>query len=193
MAKTKIIIIAEKGANKYDPGKMQGIGIKMYIINNRAGVDGIHEMRGKDSGPCHCYIIGKSPKYSETIEKAIRTYKVKWKIIRNCKNEDEIMNLEKKEFLKTVEESSKEKKKTRSKLQEEISDIKAIAPDLDEEDIACVIMAANEIEGMKIFPDASEIKKKAFGKMVLMYTQDDIVAEKGVEAYLKMKSCLQKR
>lgn len=193
MAKTKIIIIAEKGANKYDPGKMQGIGIKMYIINNRAGVDGIHELRGKDSGPCHCYIIGKSPKYSETIEKAIRTYKVKWKIIRNCKNEDEIMNLEKKEFLKTVEESSKEKKKTRFKLQEEISDIKAIAPDLDEEDIACVIMAANEIEGMKIFPDASEIKKKAFDKMVLMYTQDDIVAEKGVEAYLKMKSCRQKR
>lgn len=38
MAKTKIIIIAEKGANKYEPGKMQGIGIKMYILNNAAGL-----------------------------------------------------------------------------------------------------------------------------------------------------------
>jgi hypothetical protein len=126
MAKTKIIIIAEKGANKYEPGKMQGIGIKMYILNNTAGLSSVRELKGKDAGPCHCYIIGKSPKYCESIEKAIRTNKAKWKIVKTCKNEDEIMKLENREFLKTVEESAKLKKKTMSKLQEEIINIKAI-------------------------------------------------------------------
>ena len=175
MAKTKIIIIAEKGANKYEPGKMQGIGIKMYILNNAAGLSSVRELKGKDAGPCHCYIIGKSPKYCESIEK-------------NCKNEDEIMKLENREFLKKVEESAKFKKKTMSKLQEEILNIKAIEPDLDEEDIACVIMAANEVEGMKIFPATPETKMKAFEKMVLMYTQDEEVTMKGVEAYLRIKN-----
>lgn len=188
MAKTKIIIIAEKGANKYEPGKMQGIGIKMYILNNAAGLSSVRELKGKDAGPCHCYIIGKSPKYCESIEKTIRINKAKWKIVKTCKNEDEIMKLENREFLKKVEESAKFKKKTMSKLQEEILNIKAIEPDLDEEDIACVIMAANEVEGMKIFPATPETKMKAFEKMVLMYTQDEEVTMKGVEAYLRIKN-----
>lgn len=187
MAKTKIIIIAEKGANKYDPGKMQGIGIKMYVLNNTSSINSVRELQGKDTGPCHCYILGKTSKYSETMEKAIRANKVKWKIIKNCNNEDDVMKLEKKEFLKTVEESSKFKKKTMSKLQEEIVKIKSLDPDLNEEDIACVIMAANEVEGMKIFPDTPETKMKAFEKMVLMYTQDEDISRKGVAAYLKAK------
>lgn len=188
MAKTKIIIIAEKGANKYEPGKMQGIGIKMYILNNASGLSSVRELKGKDTGPCHCYIIGKSPKYCESIEKAIRINKTKWKIVKTCKNEDEIMKLENREFLKKVEESAKFKKKTMSKLQEEILNIKAIEPDLDEEDIACVIMAANEVEGMKIFPATPETIMKAFEKRVLMYTQDEEVTMKGVEAYLRIKN-----
>ena len=98
------------------------------------------------------------------------------------------MKLENREFLKKVEESAKFKKKTMSKLQEEILNIKAIEPDLDEEDIACVIMAANEVEGMKIFPATPETKMKAFEKMVLMYTQDEEVTMKGVEAYLRIKN-----
>ena len=97
------------------------------------------------------------------------------------------MKLENREFLKTVEESAKLKKKTMSKLQEEIINIKAIEPDLDEEDIACVIMAANEVEGMKIFPATPETKIKAFEKMVLMYTQDEEATMKGVKAYLRAK------
>ena len=98
------------------------------------------------------------------------------------------MKLENREFLKKVEESAKFKKKTMSKLQEEILNIKAIEPDLDEEDIACVIMAANEVEGMKIFPATPETKMKAFEKMVLMYTQDEEVTMKGVKAYLRIKN-----
>ena len=41
---------------------------------------------------------------------------------------------------------------------------------------------------MKIFPATPETIMKAFEKRVLMYTQDEEVTMKGVEAYLRIKN-----
>ena len=54
----KRIIVIQKGKNKYAHEKMQGAGIKMYILERRIECEKIKEVTEGVSGPFRCYVIG---------------------------------------------------------------------------------------------------------------------------------------
>ena len=77
------------------------------------------------------------------------------------------------------------KKKT-SKIMEAVQELKGDDnPDIDDGDIAAVLMAADELKLLKIFPPTPENIYKAFVKTTDAYINDETISKMAVDYYLK--------
>ena len=169
----KRIIVIQKGKNKYAHEKMQGAGIKMYILERRIECEKIKEVSEGVSGPFRCYIIGDDM-FCNGIKKTIADRKLQWQIITKFKNEDEVMKEEGVSFPAAVTEGVKTIKKKTSKIMEAVQELKGDDnPDIDDGDIAAVLMAADELKLLKIFPPTPENIYKAFVKTTDAYINDE--------------------
>ena len=110
----KRIIVIQKGKNKYAHEKMQGAGIKMYILERRIECEKIKEVTEGVSGPFRCYVIGDDM-FCNGIKKTIADRKLQWQIITKFKNEDEVMKEEGVSFPAAVTEGVKTVKKRHQK------------------------------------------------------------------------------
>ena len=181
----KRIIVIQKGKNKYAHEKMQGAGIKMYILERRIECEKIKEVSEGVSGPFRCYIIGDDM-FCNGIKKTIADRKLQWQIITKFKNEDEVMKEEGVSFPAAVTEGVKTIKKMTSKIMEAVQELKGDDnPDIDDGDIAAVLMAADELKLLKIFPPTPENIYKAFVKTTDAYINDETVSKMAVDYYLK--------
>lgn len=181
----KRIIVIQKGKNKYAHEKMQGAGIKMYILERRIECEKIKEVTEGVSGPFRCYVIGDDM-FCNGIKKTIADRKLQWQIITKFKNEDEVMKEEGVSFPAAVTEGVKTVKKKTSKIMEAVQELKGNDnPDIDDGDIAAVLMAADELKLLKIFPPTPENIYKAFVKTTDAYINDEKTSKMAVDYYLK--------
>ena len=181
----KRIIVIQKGKNIYAHEKMQGAGIKMYLLERRIECEKIKEVSEGVSGPFRCYIIGDDM-FCNGIKKTIADRKLQWQIITKFKNEDEVMKEEGGSFPAAVTEGVKTIKKKTSKIMEAVQELKGDDnPDIDDGDIAAVLMAADELKLLKIFPPTPENIYKAFVKTTDAYINDETVSKMAVDYYLK--------
>ena len=181
----KRIIVIQKGKNKYAHEKMQGAGIKMYILERRIECEKIKEVTEGVSGPFRCYVIGDDM-FCNGIKKTIADRKLQWQIITKFKNEDEVMKEEGVSFPAAVTEGVKIIKKKTSKIMEAVQELKGDDnPDIDDGDIAAVLMAADELKLLKIFPPTPENIYKAFVKTTDAYINDEKTSKMAVDYYLK--------
>lgn len=181
-----IIIIIEKDKAHYPETKMQGTGIKMYIVRTTLDVAHIKEVKEGKAGACRCYIIG-SDKFCDMVESNLKPRDLKWQFIRKYYSEDEVMKAEKIVFPKKVTEGVKKTDAKKSELSQSIDEMleddeeKKLTP----EDMAAVLMAVDDMEGMKIFPVTNENIYKVFLKTVMSYIQDEETAKAAINFYLK--------
>lgn len=181
-----IIIIIEKDKAHYPETKMQGTGIKMYIVRTTLDVANIKEVKEGKAGACRCYIIG-SDKFCDMVENNLKPRDLKWQFIRKYHSEDEVMKAEKIVFPKKVTEGVKKTDAKKSELSQSIDEMleddeeKKLTP----EDMAAVLMAVDDMEGMKIFPVTNENIYKVFLKTVMSYIQDEETAKAAINFYLK--------
>ena len=181
----KRIIVIQKGKNKYAHEKMQGAGIKMYILERRIECEKIKEVTEGVSGPFRCYVIGDDM-FCNGIKKTIADRKLQWQIITKFKNEDKVMKEEGVSFPAAVTEGVKTVKKKTSKIMEAVQELKGNDnPDIDDGDIAAVLMAADELKLLKIFPPTPENIYKAFVKTTDAYINDEKTSKMAVDYYLK--------
>ena len=171
-----IIIIIEKDKAHYPETKMQGTGIKMYTVRTTLDLTHIKEVKDGKVGMCRCYIIG-SDKFCDMVENNLKPRDLKWKFIKKYHSEDEVMKAEKIGFPQKVTEGVK---KTDVKMLEDDEEKK-----LTPEDMAAVLMAVDDMEGMKIFPVTNENIYKVFLKTVMSYIQDEETAKAAINFYLK--------
>lgn len=181
----KRIIIIQKGKNKYTSEKMQGAGIKMHILERRIECEKIKEVADGMPGPFRCYIIGDDM-FCSGIKKSIMDRKLQWQFITKFKNEDEVMKEEGVSFPTVATEGVKIVKKKTSKIMEAVQEFKGdeTAP-IDDGDIAAVLMAADELRFLKIFPPTPDNVYKAFIKTTDTYINDMESSKKAVDYYLK--------
>lgn len=181
----KRIIITQKGKNKYTSEKMQGAGIKMYVFERRIECEKIKEVTDGLQGPFRCYIIGDDM-FCSGIKKSIMDRKLQWQFITKFKNEDEVMKEEGVSFPAVATEGVKIVKKKTSKIMEAVQEFKGdeTAP-IDDGDIAAVLMAADEMRFLKIFPPTTDNVYKAFVKATDTYINDMESSKKAVDYYLK--------
>lgn len=183
MQKVKKIIIIEYGKNKYSAEKMQGAGIKMYILKRQSDVKDIKEVQNAGVRLCRCYIIG-TPGFVDKIQKEIKKRNLGWKCITNYSDEDSVMRAEGMSFPKKVEEGMQivSESEVKKRIREFHSD------DLDEEEIAGVLLAADELESLKIFPNTPENQYNALVQLTMEYIQDETSAKNAVDAFLKISA-----
>lgn len=135
---------------------------------------------------CRCYIIG-SDKFCDMVENNLKPRDLKWKFIKKYHSEDEVMKAEKIGFPQKVTEGVKKTDVKKSKLSQSIDEMleddeeKKLTP----EDMAAVLMAVDDMEGMKIFPVTNENIYKVFLKTVMSYIQDEETAKAAINFYLK--------
>lgn len=183
MQKVKKIIIIEYGKNKYSAEKMQGAGIKMYILKRQSDVKDIKEVQNAGVRLCRCYIIG-TPGFVDKIQKEIKKRNLGWKCITNYSDEDSVMRAEGMSFPKKVEEGMQIV--SESEIKKRIREFHA--DDLDEEEIAGVLLAADELESLKIFPNTPENQYNALVQLTMEYIQDETSAKNAVDAFLKISA-----
>ena len=170
-----IIIIIEKDKAHYPETKMQGTGIKMYTVRTTLDLTHIKEVKDGKVGMCRCYIIG-SDKFCDMVENNLKYH-----------SEDEVMKAEKIGFPQKVTEGVKKTDVKKSELSQSIDEMleddeeKKLTP----EDMAAVLMAVDDMEGMKIFPVTNENIYKVFLKTVMSYIQDEETAKAAINFYLK--------
>ena len=181
-----IIIIIEKDKAHYPETKMQGTGIKMYTVRTTLELTHIKEVKDGKVGMCRCYIIG-SDKFCDMVENNLKPRDLKWKFIKKYHSEDEVMKAEKIGFPQKVTEGVKKTDVKKSELSQSIDEMleddeeKKLTP----EDMAAVLMAVDDMEGMKIFPVTNENIYKVFLKTVMSYIQDEETAKAAINFYLK--------
>ena len=183
MQKVKKIIIIEYGRNKYSAEKMQGAGIKMHILKRQSDVKDIKEVQNAGVRLCRCYIIG-TPGFVDKIQKEIKKRNLGWKCITNYSDEDSVMRAEGMSFPKKVEEGMQIV--SESEIKKRIREFHA--DDLDEEEIAGVLLAADELESLKIFPNTPENQYNALVQLTMEYIQDETSAKNAVDAFLKISA-----
>ena len=89
-------------------------------------------------------------------------------------------------FPAAVTEGVKTIKKKTSKIMEAVQELKGDDnPDIDDGDIAAVLMAADELKLLKIFPPTPENIYKAFVKTTDAYINDETISKMAVDYYLK--------
>lgn len=183
MQKVKKIIIIEYGKNKYSAEKMQGAGIKMHILKRQSDVKDIKEVQNAGVRLCRCYIIG-TPGFVDKVQKEIKKRNLGWKCITNYFDEDSVMRAEGMSFPKKVEEGMQivSESEIKKRIREFHSD------DLDEEEIAGVLLAADELESLKIFPNTPENQYNALVQLTMEYIQDETSAKNAVDAFLKISA-----
>ena len=121
------------------------------------------------------------------LENNLKPRDLKWKFIKKYHSEDEVMKAEKIGFPQKVTEGVKRTDVKKSKLSQSIDEMleddeeKKLTP----EDIAAVLMAVDDMEGMKIFPVTNENIYKVFLKTVMSYIQDEETAKAAINFYLK--------
>lgn len=178
--KIKKIIIIEYGKNKYSSEKMQGAGIRMHVLKKQTDIKDIHEMQNAEACPCRCYIIG-SQVFVDGVQKNVKKRNLGWKCITNCSNEDAVMRTEGMSFPKKVEEGTQ--KVSESEIKKMIREFHS--DELDDEEIAGVLMAADELDELKIFPATYENIYDAFLKLTMRYIPDKESARKAVNHFFK--------
>lgn len=180
------IIIIEAGKNKYSESKMQSSGLFMYVLENDdtlkkniARITAIKEMRPT----LVCYIIGSSA-FTENVKKVIEKMKrnLNWTCCAKYNNEDSIMSEQGIAFPVNESEVSKETKKEVSQIGEQIQ--RFSCKDFSDEEIAGVLLAADDLEHLKIFPPTDENIYRAFVRMSKKYIQDEERAQKVVDFFL---------
>ena len=165
---------------------MQGTGIKMYTVRTTLDLTHIKEVKDGKVGMCRCYIIG-SDKFCDMVENNLKPRDLKWKFIKKYHSEDEVMKAEKIVFPQKVTEGVKKTDVKKSELSQSIDEMleddeeKKLTP----EDMAAVLMAVDDMEGMKIFPVTNENIYKVFLKTVMSYIQDEETAKAAINFYLK--------
>lgn len=179
----KKLIIVEKGHNKYQPNKMQSVYIKMEVVASQAAFIETSVWRKATAGACRCYIIG-SETFQKAIQKTIRDAGLKWQCITKFGNEDEVMKEEHVSFPKDVKEGVKTTSQQSKKEYETNLDFFK-RYEITEEDAIGVLMAAEELQEMKIFPCTPQNIYDAFLKLTYTYVQDEDVAKKAVDVYLQ--------
>lgn len=179
----KKLIIVEKGHNKYQPNKMQSVYIKMEVVASQAAFIETSVWRKATAGACRCYIIG-SETFQKAIQKTIRDAGLKWQCITKFENEDEVMREEHVSFPKEVKEGVKTTSQQSKKEYETNLDFFK-RYEITEEDAIGVLMAAEELQEMKIFPCTPQNIYDAFLKLTYTYVQDEDVAKKAVDVYLQ--------
>lgn len=179
----KKLIIIEKGHNKYQPNKMQSVYIKMEVVASQAAFIETSVWRKATAGACRCYIIG-SETFQKAIQKTIRDAGLKWQCITKFGNEDEVMKEEHVSFPKDVKEGVKTTSQQSKKEYETNLDFFK-RYEITEEDAIGVLMAAEELQEMKIFPCTPQNIYDAFLKLTYTYVQDEDVAKKAVDVYLQ--------
>lgn len=180
-AKTKKIIIIEEGKNKYDTGKMQGAGIKMCILKKQSDINSIKEIQHSEKRPCRCYIIGQKL-FVDGVQKDIKKRNLGWKCITNCNSEDDVMKEEHLSFQENVMEKTKKTTES-SEVKNRINEFHS--EKLSEEEITGVLMAAEELEELKIFPATQENIYNALLKLTMTYIPDEGTAKMAVSHFLK--------
>ena len=179
----KKLIIIEKGHNKYQPNKMQSVYIKMEVVASQAAFIETSVWRKATAGACRCYSIG-SETFQKAIQKTIRDAGLKWQCITKFGNEDEVMKEEHVSFPKDVKEGVKTTSQQSKKEYETNLDFFK-RYEITEEDAIGVLMAAEELQEMKIFPCTPQNIYDAFLKLTYTYVQDEDVAKKAVDVYLQ--------
>ena len=181
----KKLIIAEKGYNRYQPNKMQSVYIKMEVVTSQAAFIETSVWRKATAGACRCYIIG-SETFQKAIQKTIRDAGLKWQCITRFKNEDEVMKEEHVSFPKDVKEGVKttsQQSKTKKEYETSLDFFKRY--EIAEEDAIGVLMAAEELQEMKIFPYTPQNVYDAFLKLTYTYVQNEDIAKKAVDVYFQ--------
>lgn len=184
----KRLIIIQKGKNKYTASKMQGAAVKMYVIDRYIECEKIKEIAENMAGPYRCYIVGDDIFISK-IKKIVNDKKLRWECITKFKTEDDIMREEGAEFPAAASEGVKEVKKKTSKIMEAVEDLKGDGkPDINDGDLAAVLMAAEELKFLKIFPPTPENTYNVFIKKAKEYILDEDSAKMAVDYYLQKKA-----
>lgn len=184
----KRLIIIQKGKNKYTASKMQGAAIKMYVIDRYIECEKIKEIAENMAGPYRCYIIGDDIFISK-IKKIVNDKKLRWECITKLKTEDDIMREEGAAFPATASEGVKEVKKKTSKIMEAVENLKGDdKPNIDDGDLAAVLMVAEELKFLKIFPQTPENTYNVFIKKANEYILDEDSAKMAVDYYLQKKA-----
>lgn len=180
------IIIIESGRNKYSESKMQSSGLFMYVLENDdtlkkniTRIAAIKEMRPTLT----CYIIGSSA-FTENVKKVIQKMKrnLNWTCCAKYDNEDSIMAAQGITFPVNEPEISKETKKKLSQIGEQIQ--RFSCKGFSDEEIAGVLLAADDLEHLKIFPPTDANIYCAFVRMTKQYIQDEVRAQKLVDFFL---------
>lgn len=183
-AQMAMLLVMEKGTAKYQPGKMQGAGIRQLEID----LNNPEQLKQQGAGAKRCFIIGTDA-FKNTVSKIIRESGLKWNCQTRYKTEDEMMKAEHLSFPKAVEEQSKQPSKAAKKR----TDLGAMFEKLqnaglDGESAAGILLAADELEDYKIFPATPENLYRVFLRTASAYLQNEADAKKAVDIYLQVQA-----
>ena len=176
------ILVVEKGAARYPASKMQGAGIQQRELTQET----VKEIKQLGAGAKTCFVIGTDA-FQKAVQKTIRTENLHWNCVTKYRSTDDMMKQEGYSFPETVAERSKPQKEPAKPRQNlGILYAKLLEKGLDEETAASILLAAEEVSEMKIFPMTSDNIYRSFLKTACEYLQDDNLAKQAVDAYLQV-------
>lgn len=176
------ILVVEKGSARYPASKMQGAGIQQRELTQET----VKEIKQLGAGAKTCFVIGTDA-FQKAVQKTIRMENLHWNCVTKYRSTDDMMKQEGFSFPETVTERSKSQKEPAKPRQNlGILYTKLLEKGLDGETAASILLAAEEISEMKIFPRTSDNVYRSFLKTACEYLQDDNLAKQAVDAYLQV-------
>ncbi len=184
MSIRRTFIIAQKGKQRYTPEKMQGARVEMIICNSVNEADAV--LSKQKPGACDFFVIGDEKFRSEIFRNILPKKKLGWKAwINNDVDEDDILKAVSKSFPINTTEKTKESL-CKLNISEYAND------EFSEEDIAGLLMAADELQSMKICSPNPVLRNEciydAFVKLAGTYIHDEETAKKAVSWYWSKNS-----
>lgn len=181
-------MILEEGTNRYDRGKYQSIKISCFILKNDEYLESEAESLIKlpvnqKSNLIDCYVIGTDG-FKKRVSKAVNK-NTKWECITKYQSEDiwlKNMNLS---FPKVVIEETKQAET--SELVKKVHDmINDLWKDFTDEEIVGILLAADDLQSMKIYPMTDQNLHDAFFKTACVYIHNETRALAAVDRFLQV-------
>ena len=185
--KNKLGIIAESGYDTYNIQQLKNIGIYLFTAKNSEDIQNYKKKKAFVQSIKTYYILGsqdfcrKMEKQISDIAKSQKATYIKFPE----KSIDDVMKKEKLNFPDVPSESEKKDIVDKSKTETEKIIEKFSDSGLSESDIMGVIMAAEELEEMQIFPNTDENIYNAFLKLAETYILNEQQAKKAVDIFLQ--------
>lgn len=168
--------------------KLKKLNIQIQIIKNGFDLTNISkflpEIENNKNDDVKCYILGDKRYKSKIKNSLVFQNHVKWMIETNFNNVSEVISSDR-QFLDKLSEEKKNKQDRFNPFLEKIEEFKSSVSWMTNEEIAGFLMAAEEMQEMKIFPETEENIYNAFLKTVMLYIPDKKRAEEAIKIYLK--------